>query len=422
MLDQIIILGLLLLLSGFFSSAETALFSISRAKAKHLAKGDNRVDRLIKRMKDDSHKLLTTILIGNNLVNIGASAMATAIAMDYFKNNAVGIATGIMTLLILVFGEILPKSAATKNNLLIARLVIFPIYWLSILFLPVIAMLNFIPKLTGKIKKTPIATEEELITMVEAVEEEGEIREEEKELIHNIFKLDDISASEIMTPTTDIFSIEVDGPLPLREIIKSGYTRIPVADGNIDNIVGIVNVKDILAHNVSSIDKIDVRKIMTNPYFIPETKKIDKLLHEFQKSKNHISIVVSEHGEVIGLVTLEDVLEVLVGDIEDETDIVKPRIIKIKNNEWIVPGRVGIEDVNKKINMMIPESYEYDTFSGYILWKLGRIPEDKERVDIEGFSIVVKEKGGNRIISLLIKRKPPEQASDTSPDNEKNGE
>ena len=175
-LDQFVVLLVLLLLSGFFSSAETALFSISKAKAIHLAKQKGATNRLIKKMKADPHRLLSTILIGNNLVNVGASAIATAITIDLFESHAVGIATGVMTFLILIFGEIFPKSVATRNNILIARLVIIPLYWLSILFTPLIVFLNFIPKLTGKIHKKPIVTEEELMTFVEVVEEEGGYR------------------------------------------------------------------------------------------------------------------------------------------------------------------------------------------------------------------------------------------------------
>ncbi len=401
---QIVSLLVLLFLSGFFSSSETALFSISSAKAKHIAKGTNKSDKLIKKMKDDSHKLLTTILIGNNLVNIGASAIATSLAMEIFTNNAIGIATGIMTMFILVFGEILPKSVASTNNLLIARLVIYPIYLLSILFLPVIILLNFIPKITGKMKKLPIATEEELMTIVEAVEEEGEIKQKEKELIHNIFKLDDVSASEIMTPSVDMFTVDIDKPLPIHEIIESGYTRIPVIKKNIDNVEGLLNIRDILKAKVEQQSKVDIRKIMTTPLFIPETKKINELLTLFQKNKNHIAITVNEHGENSGVVSLEDVLEVLVGEIEDESDKESPDIVKIKPNQWIVSGKADIEEVNNKIKLNVPGSYEYDTFSGFILWKLGRIPALNEKFNLENFEISVKEKEKNRVSILNVKK------------------
>ena len=276
--DQVFILIVLLLLSGFFSSAETALFSISKARAIHLAKQKGATNRLIKKMKDDPHRLLSTILIGNNFVNVGASAIATAITINLVSSHAVGIATGVMTFLILIFGEIFPKSIATRNNILIARFVIFPLYWLSILLTPVILFLNFIPKLTGKIHKKPIVTEEELMTFVEVVEEEGGIEEEEKELIENIFEFDDTNASEIMTPRADMFVIEGNDPLNLEEIVRSGYTRIPVIDGNIDHVVGILNVKDLLKHQAFSEEAADVLKIMRKPYFVPENKKLDSLL------------------------------------------------------------------------------------------------------------------------------------------------
>ena len=242
--DQIVVLIVLLFLSGFFSSAETALFSISKAKAVHLAKEKGVINILIKKMKDDPHRLLSTILIGNNLVNVAASAMATAITIGWVPSNAkvaIGTATGVMTFLILIFGEIFPKSVATRNNILIARIVILPIYWLSILFYPIIVFLNFIPKLTGKIKRKPKVTEEELMTIVEVVEEEGEIKEEEKELIHNIFEFDDTNASEIMAPRADMFVIDIDEEFNLEEVIQSGFTRFPVIEGDFDHVIGIVS-------------------------------------------------------------------------------------------------------------------------------------------------------------------------------------
>ena len=294
--NQVFTLICLLVLSGFFSSAETALFSISKARAIHLAKQKGATNRLIKKMKDDPHRLLTTILIGNNFVNVGASAMATAITINLVSSHAVGIATGVMTFLILIFGEIFPKSIATRNNILIARLVIFPLFWLSILFAPLILILNFIPKLTGKIHKKPIVTEEELMTFVEVVEEEGGIEEEEKELIENIFEFDDTNASEIMTPRADMFVIEGNEALKLEEIVRSGYTRIPVIEGDIDHVVGILNIKDLLMHQATSDEAADVRKIMRQPYFVPENKKLDSLLKQFKKRKQHMAIIVDEHG------------------------------------------------------------------------------------------------------------------------------
>jgi putative hemolysin len=357
-------------------------------------------------MKEDPHRLLSTILIGNNLVNIWASALATALAISFFASNAVGIATGIMTFFILIFGEILPKSMATKNNIFIARLAIFPLYWLSRVLLPVIVVLNFIPRLTGKLKPAPVMTEEELKTIIEVTEEGGEINGEEREFIHNIFKLDDTSASEIMTPTTDMFAVNVNQPLALTNILKSGFTRIPVYEKHIGNIIGILNLKDIFQYYTDSPETMNIRKIMNKPYFIPESKKLNGLLKQFKRRKNHMAIVVSEHGEVVGLITLEDVLEELVGDIIDETDKYEPHIVKLKKSLWLVLGKSDIEEVNEKIPLNIPDSNEYDTFSGYILWRIGRIPEAKEIITIDQFDITIKEIEANRIISLLVQEPP----------------
>ena len=402
--NQILLLFVLLMFSAFFSSAETALFSISQTRARHMAKESIRSHQLIKRMKDDPHKLLTTILIGNNVVNVAASAIATSVTIDLFSNYAVGLATGVMTLMILVFGEVIPKSFATRNNILIAKLTIFPIYWLSILFFPIILFLNFIPRLTGKMSKTPSATEEELITFVEVVEEQGEIKEEEREMIHNVFELDDTSASEIMTPRADMFVVDVSAPLDLKAIAESGFTRIPVIDGDIDHVVGILNIKDIFMHQAISETPVDVQTIMRPPYFVPENKKLDRLLHQFKSRKNHLAIIVDEHGGVSGLITLEDALEELVGEIRDETDKEEPHIIAKKPKEWVVLGKSDIEEVNEKIGMYIPESKEYDTFSGFILDRIGRIPEEDESFTVDGFKVVVVEMDGNRIKRYLVQQ------------------
>ncbi len=404
MVNQIILLVILLLLSGFFSSAETALFSISKTKARHLAKNKTKSLLLIKRMKDDPHRLLSSILIGNNLVNIGAASLATSVTINIFPNHAVGFATGIMTFLILVFGEVIPKSVATRNNILIARAIIYPIYWFSILCYPIIIFLNFIPKLTGKIKKTPTVTEEELMTFVEVVEEEGEIKEEEKKLIHRIFEFDDTNTSEIMTPRADMFVIEVNEQPVLQDILKSGFTRIPVIEDDIDHVIGIINIKDLFLHNVTSGTRIDVRKIMTKPYFVPENKKLDKLLHQFKIRKHHMAIVVDEYGGVSGLITLEDALEEIVGEIIDETDKEEPHIVEQKGKGWQVLGMADIDEVNEIIGMEIPDSKDYDTFSGYILNTIGRIPMEKEQIPIGTYMVTVEEMDGNRVKKYSVKQ------------------
>ena len=404
----LLIIGLFL--SGFFSSSETALFSISKVKALHIAKDGSKTGLLILKMKEDSHTLLTTILIGNNLVNIGASAIATSIAISYFKSNAVGIATGIMTMLILVFGEIFPKSFANHNNILVARVVIYPLFWLSKLFFPLIYILNFIPKLHGIIDTShETVTEDELMTMVEVVEEEGEIKEEEKEFITNIFEFDDTSCSEIMTPRADMFVIDVSQNMDIEKILETGFSRIPVIEDSIDNIIGILHVKDLFASfqkacTSESDTPLDVKQIMKIPYFIPESKKLDSLLQDFKQKKNHIAIVVDEHGGVSGIVTLEDVVEEIIGEIIDETDRMAPDIVRLKGNKWFVAGKIDIDDLNKELGIEIPESSTYDTFSGFFLEQIGRIPKSGESIVVNNWMATVKDMDGNRIQSFIVKK------------------
>jgi len=397
-------------LSGFFSSSETALFSISKIKALHLAKDGSHTERLIMRMKEQSHTLLTTILIGNNLVNIGASAIATSLAISYFKSNAVGIATGVMTLLILIFGEIFPKSFANHNNIVVARIVIYPLFWLSKLFYPLIFILNFIPKLHGTINtRHDTVTEDELMTMVEVVEEDGEIKEEEKEYITNIFEFDDTSCSEIMTPRADMFVLDASRPINIEEILKTGYSRIPVIEDSIDNVIGMLHVKNLFAsfQKVCTSDPdgtLDIQRIMKKPYFIPESKKLDSLLQDFKQKKNHMAVVVDEHGGVSGIVTLEDVVEEIIGEIVDETDQPTPDVIRLKGNKWLITGKIDVDDLNKELNINIPESSTYDTFSGYFLEQIGHIPTAGESIIIDKWKATVKDMDGNRIQSFIIKK------------------
>jgi CBS domain containing-hemolysin-like protein len=406
MITEFLVLFVLLCLSGFFSSAETALFSISRTRARLLAKSGLHSDRLIWKLKEDPHRLLTTILIGNNLVNIAASALATALAIEAFPNYAIGLATGVMTFLILVFGEVFPKSVATRNNLMIARLAIGPLYWLSLILYPVILFLNFIPRISGRIDTPPSVTEEELMTFVEVGEEEGNIREEERELISNIFEFDDTAASEIMTPRGDMFVVDANRDLDLQAVIESGFTRIPVIDGDIDHVVGILNIKDLFRRHVTHDGVVAVREIMSEPYFVPENIKLNMLLQQFRERKQHIAIVIDEYGGVSGLITLEDALEELVGDITDETDKEEPHIVSLRDDTWIVLGKADIEEVNAMIPMQIPDTRDYDTFTGYVLYLIGRMPEEKETLTLGDWAVTVDEMEGTRINRYIVRHQP----------------
>jgi len=409
---EFFLLVVCLLLSGFFSASETALFTISKVKALHLAKDGSVSGRLILSMKKDSHRLLTTILIGNNVVNIGASSIATSLAISQFKSNAVGIATGIMTLLILVFGEIFPKSYANNNNIFVARIVVHPLFWFSKLFFPLIYILNIIPKLHGKTDpRYGTFTEDELMTMVEVVEKDGEINAAEKQFITKIFEFDDTSCSEIMTPRADMFVIDISETVDISKILQTGFSRIPVIEDSIDNVIGILHVKDLFASFQKACtsnfeNPLDIKQILKKPYFIPESKKLDSLLQDFKRNKNHLAVVVDEHGGVAGIVSLEDVLEEIVGEIIDETDRMTPDIIRLKDNKWLIAGRINIYDLNEEIDIGLPESNTYDTFSGFFLEQIGRIPQSGESIIVDKWTATVKDMDGNRIQSFILKKEP----------------
>lgn len=332
---RIIAILVLIGLSAFFSLAETALISISRLRVRHLIDKKKHGGIELKKLKDDPHRLLITILVGNNIVNVSASALATAFAIETLKSNAVGIAIGIMTFLLLVFGEIIPKSFAMQHNIALALLVARPIWLLSVVLYPIIRIFEFIidsfMKIIGIRKSTrPIITEEEIRSIVKLGQETGAIKELEKEMIECIFKFDNIDVKDIMTPKNEIKMTSAESTIrDLLELVNEHrYSRFPVYEKSKDNIVGIVLFKDIVKQIKEGNLDLPIKKIIRKPRFIFETKKIDSLLRQFQKLKEQIAIVINEKGKVVGLVTLEDVLEEIVGEIVDESEKVKQKIEK----------------------------------------------------------------------------------------------
>lgn len=406
--EEIIILIILLILSGFFSGAEVALVSLTRSKAEQLFKKKKFGVVYVKKLKDDPQRMLATILIGNNVANVAASALATSIMIGIFKNYAVGIATGVMTLLILVFGEITPKSIAAKNNELISRLVAAPIWYLSIILAPILNILdkflNRFIKLIGIKAKETMITEEEIISMIKIAEEEGSIKKIEKKMINRIFKFDDTNASEIATPRRDMVMVDAKSGLKdvFKVFLKKNHTRMPVYEKHKDNIVGIVHIKDLI-EQMQGKNK-SVSKIMYKPYFVPEVKKLSDLLKQFQKRKEHLAIVVDEHGSITGLVTLEDVLEEIVGEIMDETDIIAPNIKKIDKNIWIVNGKTDIDEINEKLGMKL-KGKGYDTLSGFILKITGKIPKQDDEITYNKFKFKIGIIEDNRISKVRVEKK-----------------
>ena len=410
--DQSFLLLFLIILSAFFSGVETAFVSLSDIRVKHLCENENKKGILrVKKLKDNSGKLIITILIGNNLVNIAASSIATKVAIDIFQSSGIGISIGIMTLIILIFGEIVPKNIAMAKNELIAVFAAPIIRLLQIILFPLIFFLEkitiFVARPMNNEEAEPLITEAEIKSVVTLGEEIGEIEKDERIMIHNIFRFSELQANEIMTDRTQMFSLDSLSYLKevADEIVSKGFSRIPVYEDQSDNIKGILYVKDILQLLLSKSEDRPLRELIRPAMIIPETMLIDNLLREFKKEKVHIAMVVDEHGGISGLITIEDVLEEIVGDIYDETDKEEERIRIIDDHKSFVKGETEIEEVNRALMLNLSEEEDYETISGYILSQLRHIPEVGEELIIDEAVIRITQADQQRIIEVEIEKK-----------------
>ena len=406
---KIAILIVCLIFSALFSASETALMSLSKIRVKQMVenkeKGANKINKLL----SDPSRLLSAILIGNNVVNIGASSLMTSLAIDVFGNTGVGVATGIMTLLILIFGEITPKSLAAQNSEKISLRLSGFVEFVIIIVTPISFVLTIITSfmvkiLGGKVDKNkPFITQEELKTMVNVSYKEGVLEGEEKDMIYNVFDFSDSEVNDVMVPRTEIVAIEVD--LPYEEIIdiinKEQYSRIPVYENTIDNIIGALYVKDLLFLDSNKEAHFDLRKYMRQPYFTPEFKSIKELFKEMRTNRTHMVVIIDEYGGTEGIVTIEDVVEEIVGDIEDEydKDIIKMEVIK--EDEYLVNGNVRIDAINDLIGTHI-ESEDYDTIAGFVIGIIDRLPELGEEIEYENIKFIVESIDRNRIKKIRI--------------------
>jgi len=403
-LIQGFILFILLILSGFFSATETALFSLNKVRILHMAEEGNKKAQLVKKMLDDPSKLMATILIGNNVVNIGASALATSLAIELFGSKGVGIATGVMTFLVLVFGEVTPKTFAAQNAEKWSLIIINAVKILSIILIPIIKIMgfltNFLLKLTGNSsKKDPFITEDELKLLVNVGQEEGLIAESEKEMINSIFEFDDTIVKEIMTPRIDMIVIDVEESVltAVTTAIDAGHSRIPVYEDTIDNIVGIIYAMDLLKNINKELDTLEIRKIMRPAYYIPETKKVTDLLAELRQAKVHMAIVLDEYGGTAGLVTIEDVIEEIVGDIQDEFDIEEESIVILPDGGIMADARASIYDINDVLDIDLPDDDDIETISGLVFHLIGHIPKKGQELKLGNVRIKVEKTIGRRV-------------------------
>lgn len=418
----------LVLLNGFFSGTEMAMVSIRKTRIKQLVKNGNRNALIIENFQKNPEELLATIQVGFTLVNTITSAYAATkitvaltplleqSSVPFIAHNAEGISLGIIvigvTYLTIIFGELIPKSLAIKFSERFALFAARPIYVLSKISFVITKFLtissNVILKLFGD--KTNFSegklSEDEIRIMLHESQESGVIKKYEHEIMENVFEFADIAVGQVMMPRTKIFAIDIDTPVAenIKLIIESGYSRIPIYRDSIDNIIGILHGKDLLQYiEQGNKDSVNLLKLSRTPYYVTNTERISALLRKFQKEKIHIAIVSDEHGSVDGLITIEDILEELVGEISDETDVEQKTIRKEKDGGFIVEGDTSIIDFNRYFNALIPEDESYTTISGLLIEAFERLPEIGEKTIVDNYQFTIRDRTDRTILVTHVK-------------------
>jgi len=407
---QIIVLILLLLLSAFFSSAETALTTVNKLRIRSLVDEGRRGAKTVADLIEDPSKMLSTILIGNNIVNLTASSLTTSLAINQFHASySTGIATGILTFLILIFGEIVPKTLASIYNEKLSFLYAPAILTFTKVLTPVIFLLNLLSKGIMKLvgvdsdQKTTAITENELLTIVEVSHEEGVIESEEREMINNVVDFGDSMAKDVMIPRMDVDFVEdtVNYDELVAAFEENMYSRLPVFHETRDNVIGIVNLKDIFFYRGDK-STFCLENFLREPYFTYEYKKTSELLREMRKDSIPLAIVLDEYGSTAGLVTLEDLIEEIVGEIRDEYDEdEEDNIQKLAENEYLVDGFTNLEEVNDALGLSL-ESDDYDSIGGHVIFLLDHLPDEGESLTEKGVTYTVDKVDKNHIEKIRI--------------------
>ncbi len=408
-----------MLFSAFFSGSEVALFSIDVKKIKGDFANHPLISNYIKSLVSKPRLLLVTVLLGNTIVNVAASIVAVALALDFAALNNINLELALLiqiialTILILIFGELLPKVFASKNPVKFAAIIGFPMYWISVILHPVAEILTELIKSASKritfdSRKT-VFSKDEITKLAELGQEKGAIEQEEQEIITSIMEFRSVLVSEIMTPRVDIVAVTKNAGIEIiiKTITDSGHSRLPVYDDSLDEIIGIIYAKDLLPYLRDKKQKelISVIDLVRKPMYAPASKSITDMLHEFQDKKLHIAIVVDEYGGTLGLVTLEDVIEEVVGEIWDEFDSEEASVKKVGKNKFVVLGKTSISEFNEFIGaQLLPETDEYETIGGFVLNKAASIPEEGYSFIVEDYSVTVKKVTNNRINKVLFEK------------------
>ena len=405
---EFIILAVLIFLSGFFSSSETALVSLNKIKIRQMVDDGVENASLVSKLISKPNKLLGAILIGNNIVNIAASSIATSIAIEIYGSKGIGISTGIMTLLVLIFGEITPKSLAAENAEKTSLKVSKPINIITIILSPFVYILTrvtnvLIRMLGGSTSKTePLITQDELKTIVSVSREEGVLETDESKMIYNVFDFGDSHAKDIMTPRIDMVALNVEVPYSdLIELFKEEtFSRIPIYENDIDDIIGLLHVKDLIFY-MNNKDPFDIKDYLRPVLFTYEFKPIQELFREMRDKNYPTAIVLDEYGGTAGMVTTEDLVEEIVGEITDEYDEEEEELLILGENEFLVDGSIRIDLLNELIGTDI-ESKEFDSMGGFVTGLFGRFPEEKESIEYKNLKFIIEELGKNRIEKMRI--------------------
>ena len=407
---QVVILVILLGLSAFFSSAETALTTVNKIRMRSLADDGNKRAKVVLKLTDNAGKMLSAILIGNNIVNLSASSLTTTIAIGFGADIAVAIATGIITVLILIFGEIAPKTVATINSEKLSLVYAYPIQFIMVVLTPISFLINILARIILFIlrvdpnAKPDAMTEDELRTIVEVSHESGVIEEEEREMINNVFDLGDAKAKDVMVPRVNVVFANVESSYEeLIDIFREHkFTRLPVYEETTDNVIGTINMKDLLLYNHK--EDFHIREVLREAYFTYEHKVVSELLVEMREASYNIAIVLDEYGETAGLITLEDILEEIVGEIHDEYDEYEEDelLTRINDFEYILEGSISLDDLDDRLELKL-ESEEYDSLGGFIIENLDRHPEVGDEITTEkGLRLVVDSLDKNRVEKVRI--------------------